>query len=68
MYVRELEGSVHVHVGEERELRRVIFPLEQLVLSDSEVNHHCHLSASFSAKLGVSSWLGDILYKYKTNL
>ena len=51
-----------------KELRGVIFSLEQLVLSDSEVNHHCHLSGSFSAKLGLSSWLGDILYKYKTNL
>lgn len=66
MYVRELEGSVHV--GEKRELRGVIFSLEQFVLFDSEVNHHFYLSASFSAKLGVSSWLGDILYKYKTNL
>jgi len=61
VYVRELEGSVHVHAGEERELRGVIFSREQLVLSDLEVNHHSH-------KLGVSSWLGDILYKYKTNL
>ena len=66
--MRELKGHVHVHTGEEGELRGVIFSLEQLVLSDSEVNHHSHLSGSFSAKLGVSSWLGDILYKYKTNL
>lgn len=44
---------MHTQGGEEEtKSREVIFTLEHLVLSNPEVNYHCHLFSSFSAKLG----------------